>query len=231
MSWRGQYYYFVPVGASGGSVNQRICCTFLLWFSFWLSAFVFLSCSVSLSTSVVSPSVYLCLSLWPNMCGAHSSWRRISLSAAKWLWLTGLRKAAGDRCWRGLTDWLSGYIETQRGDESRELENRILFHNSPSQVNDSPLQLVCHISFGVLVPAFPTLAATCCCLRDLSCCLQLSASVLFALHPPQPCPPYLFPFILLIIKHFAPMWPIVIWRQQLPPLSVITLLPFSPPIF
>ena len=106
-------------------------------------------------------------SLRAGMCGACSSCRRISLSAVKWLCLTGLRKAAGgtgaEEAW--LTDWwLSGYVESLRGDERR----RLWFHNSPSLVTDRPPPVNSpYISLSnPLLPPSP--ATTCCCLRLLS---------------------------------------------------------------
>ncbi len=70
--------------------------------------------SVPLSTSMSHLS---CITVFLRVLALRGC---ISLSAVKWLQLTGLRKAAGDRCWRGLTDWwLSGYVESLRGDERR----------------------------------------------------------------------------------------------------------------
>lgn len=57
---------------------------------FSLSWFLFLSLAFLFSDSMILSS--------STMCRGGGSWKRISLSAVKWLRLTGLRKAAGDRC-------------------------------------------------------------------------------------------------------------------------------------
>lgn len=159
----------------------------------------------------------LCLPLWAGMCGACSSCRRISLSAVKWPWLTGLRKVAGgtgaEEAW--LTDWwLSGYVESLRGDERRRLQ----FHYSPSLVTDTgpPPVNSPYISLWPSVAA-PSPATTCCRLRLLSVIpLHTLTFSLFIFSSPP-----------LHRTSFCSHVSYTIWMQQLPP-SSFALDPASP---
>lgn len=116
---------------SVAQLTDRICCNF----SVSLPLFPFLSLDISVlpSASVIPPLVYL--PLWPGMCGAHSLCTRISLSAAKWLWLTGLRKAAGGQVLKR-PDWLMA--QRIRREPERRWEEDIAEGGSCSTTTTAP---------------------------------------------------------------------------------------------
>lgn len=163
-------------------------------------------------------SVFSDVSIYPTPT-PPSSCRRISLSAVKWLRSTGYRKAAGDRCWRDFANWWRcRYAESLRGDEVLVIGEQDPVPQQPP----APRSLTApvgpfNIYLSQLPRASPTLAATCCCFKNLSCYPLFSVAILYSLTSVSA----LFIFFL----SSSSFWPpgVVLWMQQLLVFSILNL--------